>query len=93
MFELYQAFSSRSTIYPVFKVGLFRNKLLLLAVFSSFTIIAGGIFVPSFGRFLDMARIELPLFMFIVIISSIGAIIIEVSKHLKTRHEAIEMNI
>ena len=93
MFELYQAFSSRSTIYPVFKVGLFRNKLLLLAVFSSFTIIAGGIFVPSFGRFLDMARIDLPLFMFIVIISSIGAIIIEVSKHLKTRHEAIEMNI
>ncbi len=93
MFELYQALSSRSTIYPAFKVGLFRNKLLLLAVLSSFTIIASGIFVPSFGRFLDMARIDLSLFVFILIISSIGAIIIEISKYLKTRHEIIEMNI
>ncbi|MBI2101386.1 calcium-translocating P-type ATPase, PMCA-type [Candidatus Woesearchaeota archaeon] len=93
MFELYQAFASRSTIYPAVKVGLFRNKYLILAALSSFVVIAASIFIPSFGRLVDMSRLGVAEFIFIVAISSIGAIIIELCKHYKTRNEAVEVNI
>ena len=42
------------------------------------------------GKFLDMTRIGIFEFITIVIISSIGAIIIEISKYLKLRKEPIE---
>ncbi|MBS3113733.1 cation-translocating P-type ATPase [Candidatus Woesearchaeota archaeon] len=90
MFELYQAFASRSTIYPAFKVGIFKNKFLILAVLSSFTVIVTSIFVPSIGRFLDMSPLSIAEFVFIILISSIGAIIIEISKYIKSRNEVIE---
>jgi len=90
MFELYQAFASRSTIYTAFKVGIFKNKFLIWVVLSSFTVIAASIFIPSFGKFLDMSPLSIFEFVFIVLISSIGAIIIEISKHIKTRNEVIE---
>ena len=90
MFELYQAFACRSTIYPAIKVGLFRNKWLVLAVLSSFTIIASSIFIPPLGKWLDMVPITFMEFIAIVALSSIGAIIIEISKHLKSRNEQLE---
>ncbi len=90
MFELYQSFASRSTIYPAFKVGIFKNKWLILAFISSFTIITASVFIPSFGKFLDMHPLSIWQFMFIALISTIGAIIIEISKYIKTKDEAIE---
>ncbi|MBI2658009.1 calcium-translocating P-type ATPase, PMCA-type [Candidatus Woesearchaeota archaeon] len=92
MFELYQSIASRSTIYPVFKVGIFKNRLLILAFVSSFIIMAASIFIPSLGKHLDMHPIAIPMFLFIVAVSSIGAMIIEVCKHYKTRNEVIEIN-
>ena len=89
MFELYQAFASRSTIYPVFKVGIFKNKWLIIAAASSFAVIASSIFIPSFGKYLDMSPLSLMQFVVICVISSIGAVIIEISKHLKSRNEAV----
>ncbi|MCH8003735.1 MAG: cation-translocating P-type ATPase [Nanoarchaeota archaeon] len=89
MFELYQAFACRSTIYPAIKVGLFKNKWLILAVLSSFAFVAGSIFIPSFGSYLDMVPITFAEFLVIVALSSIGAIIIELSKYLRTRNEEI----
>ncbi|MEK6983151.1 MAG: cation-translocating P-type ATPase [Nanoarchaeota archaeon] len=89
MFELYQSLASRSTIYPAFKVGIFKNKLLIVAVISSFTFIASGIFIPSFGKYIDMAPLAVFEFLFIVLISSIGAIIIELCKYYKTKNEEI----
>ncbi|MDP3765913.1 MAG: calcium-translocating P-type ATPase, PMCA-type [Nanoarchaeota archaeon] len=90
MFELYQAFASRSTIYPAFKVGIFKNKFLILAVLSSFAVISASIFIPSIGRYLDMSPLSIFEFVFIVLVSSIGAILIEISKYIKTRNEVIE---
>ncbi|MCH8328935.1 MAG: calcium-translocating P-type ATPase, PMCA-type [Nanoarchaeota archaeon] len=89
MFELYQAFACRSTIYPAVKVGLFKNKWLILAVASSFTFIVAAIFIPSFGSYLDMVPITIAEFLIIVAISSIGAIVIELTKHFNTRNEQI----
>jgi Ca2+-transporting ATPase len=89
MFELYQAFACRSTIYSAIKVGLFKNKWLILAVLSSFAFVATSIFIPSFGTYLDMVPLTIAEFMAIVAISSIGAIIIELSK--MSKKEPIEV--
>ena len=88
-FEFYQAFSCRSTIYPALRVGIFKNKWLILAVFGSFVFATTSIFMPSFGRFLDMTPLPVAGFVTIVLISSIGAIIIESTKYFKTRNEMI----
>lgn len=87
MFELYQAFASRSTIYPALKVGILKNKFLVLAVLSSFLIISAAIFIPEFGKFLDMTPIGIWEFIVICIISSIGAITIEICKYINTKKE------
>lgn len=90
MFELYQSLASRSTIYPAVKVGIFKNKWLILAFLSSFAIIATSIFAPSIGKHLDMMPLNAGLFIFIVLISMTGAIVIELCKYYKTRNEVIQ---
>ncbi|MEK6875800.1 MAG: cation-translocating P-type ATPase, partial [Nanoarchaeota archaeon] len=70
MFELYQSLASRSTIYPAIKVGLFKNKWLILAFVSSFLVILTSIFMPKignipYGEALDMAPLNPALFWFI----------------------------
>ena len=92
MFELYQSLASRSTIYPAVKVGIFRNKWLILAFLSSFAFMAIAIFVPSVGQHLKMHPLELWRFMLIVAVSVSGAVIIELCKYFKTRDEVVEMN-
>jgi Ca2+-transporting ATPase len=89
MFELYQAFTCRSTIYPSWQVGYFKNKWLILAVGSSFAIIAFAIFTPSLGQYLDMAPLSVMEFGLIMVIASIGGVAIEISKWLKLRKEGI----
>jgi Ca2+-transporting ATPase len=88
LFELYQAFTCRSTIYPSWQVGYFRNKWLILAVGVSFLIIACGVFIPSFGQFVDMAPLSLQEFMSLVALASIGGIIIEASKYYEQKKVA-----
>ena len=56
-------------------------------------VIAASIFIPSFGRLVDMSQLGIAEFIFIVAISSIGAIAIELFKYYKTRNEAAEVNI
>ncbi|MBI2661089.1 cation-translocating P-type ATPase [Candidatus Woesearchaeota archaeon] len=87
MFELYQAFTCRSTIYPISKVGIFKNKYLVLAVAASVAVIASSIFIGSVGKYLDMAPLTIAQFFTIMLISSAGGIIIEVWKYATSRSE------
>ena len=56
---------------------------------SSFAFVASSIFIPSFGSYLDMVPVTFVEFLIIIALSSIGAIIIELTKHLKSRSEKI----
>jgi len=89
MFELYQAFACRSTLYPAFRVGIFKNKWLILAVASSFIVMLFAIFMDGLNVYLDMVPLQLGHFLAIIALSSIGAIIIELGKWVKTRNEPI----
>ena len=83
MSELYQSFTCRSTIYPVFKVGPFKNKYLLLAVGTSIAVILASIFIPSVGKYLDMAPLTIWQFLAVTLIASAPSISIEISKSLR----------
>ena len=90
MFELYQAFTCRSTIYPSWQVGYFKNKWLILAVGTSVSVIAASIFIPTFGAVLGMAPLSVMEFLAISALSSIGAIAIEFTKLFNLRKRGNE---
>ena len=85
MFELYQTFTCRSTIYPLWKVGIFRNGFLTLAVIGSFITIAAFVFIPPFGSFLDIAPLGVMEFAALALLSSVGGIAIEAGKLIERR--------
>src|SRR3989338_349070 len=82
-FELYQAFSCRSLRYPVFKVGIFKNRYLNLAVVSSFLFAAAIVFIPSLNPIFKTAPLTLIEFGSIIAVSSAGFIYLELSKALQ----------
>ncbi len=88
MFELYQAFTCRSTLYPVWQVGYFKNKYLVLAVAASLMVIAASVFIPAVGKVLGMAPLSVVEFLAIMALASIGGIAIELSKLLRQRRAA-----
>ena len=49
------------------------------------------VFAPQFGKYLDMVPITFVEFLIIVALSSIGAIIIELSKYFRTKDEKISL--
>ncbi|MBU0762768.1 MAG: cation-translocating P-type ATPase [Candidatus Altiarchaeota archaeon] len=95
-FEMYQAFASRSTRYPATKVGLFKNKYLLLAVGASLAVILALVYIPITIPGSDITLQELThtvplspgLFLTIFLLSSIGFIYLEIAKWWSTRKEA-----
>lgn len=82
MSELYQSFTCRSTIYPIFKIGPFKNKYLLLAVGTSIIVIVTSIFIPTLGKYLDMAPLTTWQILAVTLIASAPSISIEISKSL-----------
>ncbi len=87
-FELYQAFTCRSTRYSVFKVGPFKNKWLILAVVFSLLTTILLVFVPALHPIFDMAaNISVVEFVGIILISSLGGILIETMKWYHQKNE------
>ena len=93
-FEMYQAFASRSTRYPAFKVGLGKNPWLIGAVGFSFIFIVGLLYLPITVPFTTMSLGELThttplsptLFITIVSLSALGFIYLEIQKWWSTKH-------
>lgn len=83
LFELYQAFACRSIRYSSFKVGLFKNKYLVLAVVSSLVILGIIVFIPSVAALLEMEILTINEFITLTLIASTGYITIEISKLMK----------
>ena len=90
-FEMYQAFASRSTRYPALKVGLFKNRWLVLAVAASFSVIFTLLYLPVTIPYagLTLQELDLGLLTFIILVSSVGFIYLELRKWLNTRWEDV----
>ncbi|MBW1817914.1 MAG: cation-translocating P-type ATPase, partial [Deltaproteobacteria bacterium] len=92
-FEMFQSFSARSTRYPSIKVGLFKNRWLVLAVAGSLAVCVGLVYAPLRIPFLGVdlhqlvRLVPLPLsdFFSIVALSSLGFVYLELSKAYASR--------
>ena len=51
--ELLRAYTARSEYYPIMKVGLFSNKWMNIAVFSSLVLILAVVYVPGLNTVFD----------------------------------------
>ncbi|MFH1722429.1 MAG: HAD-IC family P-type ATPase [Candidatus Altiarchaeota archaeon] len=95
LFELYQAFASRSTKYPSFSVGIFKNPWLIAAVAASLVVCLGIVYisveVPFIGLTLpdvfDTFPIPFTEFLIILALSSLGFIYLEIAKYWQSREE------
>jgi Ca2+-transporting ATPase len=84
-FELYQAFASRSTIFPSLQVGIFKNKALIGATLISFLVAAGAVYLPAMNKMFGTAPLGFMEFSALLLLSSIGFIYLEISKKIRSR--------
>ena len=94
LFELGQAFSARSIKYSVFKVGFFKNKLMLVAGALSLMVSFGVIYIPIFQKLFFSIDIYRPMLLsfgeiaIIMFISTFGFIWIELEKYRNSKMHA-----
>ena len=88
MFRLFEVFACRSLTKNVFKMGLFKNKWMVGAVALSFAIVVLTLYVPFMNKIFDTMPISILEFLFIILLSSLGAVAIEISKFLGNRGKA-----
>ncbi|MEK6920302.1 MAG: cation-translocating P-type ATPase C-terminal domain-containing protein, partial [Nanoarchaeota archaeon] len=80
VFELFQAFSCRSTIHHAHYVGLFRNPFLLLAIGASSVVLALVIYVPSLQPLFGTIALSWMEVGTIIVLATSGYIVIELTK-------------
>jgi Ca2+-transporting ATPase len=85
LIELAIAISCRSLKYPIFKVGVFKNKFLWLAVFSSFALQLAVLYVPQLHGVFDVTYPELMDWVTALIFMAVTFASIEVGKFLTSR--------
>ncbi len=91
MFEMYQAFASRSTRFSSFRVGIFKNKWLVGAVLTSLLVSIAVIYVPFLQPLFDTFPLTAIEFAVVTVLSSLGFIYLEIYKNWKTGKIAISL--
>ncbi|MEW6062818.1 MAG: calcium-translocating P-type ATPase, SERCA-type [Nanoarchaeota archaeon] len=84
MFEIFNVLNARSEKESIFKIGLFSNKYLILAIVGSILLQLAVIYTPLSALF-DTVRLGLTDWVYIVLVSSSVLIAIEIKK-LISRH-------
>jgi Ca2+-transporting ATPase len=87
LFKLFLAFSSMSTIYPVIDVGVFKNIWLNIAVALSFIVVVSVTYIPALNVLFNTAPLAWYQFLMIFVLSSAGAVYLELYKYYKIRNE------
>jgi len=84
-FELARSYSSRSQRHPVLKIGIFKNRFLNIAVFSSIILQLLVIEVPAFDIIFETAPLSLSDWALILPLSLTGFLGTEIIKYLLPR--------
>ncbi|MCJ7793340.1 cation-translocating P-type ATPase, partial [Candidatus Bathyarchaeota archaeon] len=85
MMELVIAISARSLKYTVFKVGLFKNKFLWLAVLSSFALQLFVLYTPGVQALFDVHTPELIDWAIAVLFAFVVFSVLEIGKYVASR--------
>jgi len=87
MIELAIALSSRSLKYPVFKVGVFKNKYLWYAILSSFVLQLIILYVPGIQMLFDVRAPELIDWAIAALFAGIVFGALELGKHIASKRQ------
>ncbi len=87
MIELAIALSSRSLKYPVFKVGVFKNKYLWYAILSSFALQLIILYIPGIQTMFDVRAPELIDWAIAALFAGIVFSCLEIGKYVTSRRE------
>jgi len=83
--ELVIALSMRSLAYPVFKVGLFKNKFLWIAILSSFVLQLFVLYTPGIQNLFDVNSPELVDWGIAVLFAAIVFSVLETGKYVASK--------
>ena len=78
--ELFRAYTSRSEFYPLFKIGVFKNKIMNWAVLGSLVLIMLVIYVPFLQPIFNTAPLGLEQWLEILPLVLVPSIAAEVTK-------------
>lgn len=78
--ELFRAYTSRSEYYPLFKIGLFSNKVMNWAVLGSFVMILVVVYVPFLQPIFNTAPLGIAQWLEILPLVMVPAIVAEITK-------------
>ena len=79
--ELIRAFTSRSEHYPLFKIGVFSNKWMNLAVLASMMLIFAVIYIPFFNPIFETEPLTLTEWRLVLPLLLIPSIVAELTKY------------
>ncbi len=78
--ELARAFTARSERYPVLKIGIFNNKYMNLATFSSFALLIAVIYIPFLNPIFNTVPLGWGQWQYILMLIFIHSIVAELVK-------------
>ena len=87
--ELLRAFTARSEHYPLFKIGLFSNRWMFLAVSSSLTLLLLVVYVPFLQPAFNTVPLTVEQWEMILPLLAIPAVVAEISKWVLGKRTAI----
>jgi P-type Ca2+ transporter type 2C len=85
--ELLRASTSRSERYPLFRLGLFTNRYMVLATLSSFLLMLAVIYLPLFEPIFYTHELPLRDWLYIVPLALVPSIVAEIGKAVFSRRE------
>jgi Ca2+-transporting ATPase len=85
LMELANAISARSLKYPVWKIGIFKNKFLWYAVTASFSLQLMILYVPGLNSMFDVHAPEPLDWAFAILFTAIVFISLETGKHIASK--------
>ena len=87
--ELLRAFSSRSQVYTLFKIGLFSNVRMVQAVLASFLLTVAVLYIPALNEVFDVVPLTLHDWQIVTAFSFIPLLVGELYKDLCDQREQI----
>ena len=79
--ELLRAFTARSERYPIYSIGLFSNRWMVLAVSSSLLLLLATVYVPFLQPVFDTVALGLTEWSIILPLILVPALVAEITKY------------
>ncbi len=76
-------------LFPSIKVGLFKNRALLGAILLSLIVALCAVYLPQMNNLFGTTPLTILELLIVLILSSVGFIYLEISKHLRSKRLAL----